>query len=292
MADRLKGKVALVTGSGRGIGRAIALALAGEGAKLVINDLKPGIEGGDADSAARQIIDMGGHVVPFYGDVSNFEVARKLIQAAVDNFGRLDILVNNAGTIAHNPIWDMTEDDYDKVVGSHLKGTFNCTRHASSLMKEQRWGRIINCTSATWLGTAGVATYGAAKAGIVGLTRCVALDVAEYRVTCNAYQPYARTTMNPGGSSVVKKRYEMGIISKEEYEWQINPPLPEGAGPMIVYLATDEAASINGRVFYISGNKVAIFSEPVRKKTIVKEEGIWTVEELIEQVPKVLLAQG
>src|SRR4030042_4335584 len=177
MGDRLKDRVAIVTGSGQGIGRAIAIALAKEGAKVVTNNRRPDTSGGDAEATARQIADMGGEAISFFGSVSDFEVAGKLVQTAVDKFGRLDILVNNAGADRPHMVWNMTEEEWDTCVDSFLKGTFNCIRFASALMREQKWGRIINTTSTAWLGTVGHCNYGAAQAGLVGLTRAVAREL-------------------------------------------------------------------------------------------------------------------
>ena len=291
MVDRLKDKVAIVTGSGQGIGSAIALALAQEGAKVVTNNRRQGTEGGDAETAARQITDIGGQAVPFFGSVSDFETAGKLIQTAVDKFGRLDILVNNAGADRPHMIWNMTEEEWDISVDSYLKGAFNCSRFACGLMREQKWGRIINTTSTAWLGTVGHCNYGAAKAGIVGLTRAVARETGRYGVTCNAYAPTASTRFSASEEiqEGFKKRYESGLMTKERYEELTNLPDPMTLTPFLVYLCTDEAADINGQVFDVTGGNIAIYSEPVKLKSIDKKEGLWTIEELIEQVPKVLL---
>jgi len=291
VGNRLKDMVAAVTGSGQGIGRAIAIALAGEGARVVTNNRRSGTEGGDAETTAKEIRDMGGQAVPFFGSVSEFDVAQKLVQAAVDSFGRLDILVNNAGADAPSMVWNMTEEDWDRCVDSFLKGSFNCTRFACGIMREQRRGRIINTTSTAWLGTVGHCNYGAAKAGLVGLTRAVAREMGRYGVTCNAYAPTAATRFTLSEEIVAgfKKRYEAGLLTKERYEELTNPPSPETVTPFIVYLCTDEAADINGQVFDVTGGNIAIYSEPVKKKVITKKEGLWTVEELIGLVPKVLL---
>ena len=291
MGDRLKGRVALVTGSGQGIGKAIAVGLAKEGAKVVTNNRKPGTPGGDAETVAKEIRDFGGQAVPFFGSVSDFNEAQRFVQTALDNFGRVDILVNNAGADAPKMVWNMTEEDWDRCVDSFLKGSFNCIRHVTSLMREQKWGRIINTTSTAWLGTVGHCNYGAAKAGIVGLTRAVAREIGRYGVTCNAYAPTAATrfTLSEDIVAGFKKRFEAGLMTKERFEELTNPPSPETVAPFIVYLCTDEAANINGQVFDVTGGNIAIYSEPVKKKTIAKKKGLWTVEELIELVPKVLL---
>jgi 3-oxoacyl-[acyl-carrier protein] reductase len=291
MGERLKDRVAIVTGSGQGIGKAIALALAEEGAKVVTNNRRPGTSGGDAETAAKEIIDSGGQAVPFFGSVSDFDVAQKLVQTAVDSFGRIDIVVNNAGADAPKMVWNMTEEEWDRCVDSFLKGSFNCIRHAAGFMREQRWGRIINTTSTAWLGAVGHCNYGAAKAGIVGLTRNVARELGRYGVTCNAYAPTAATRFTLADDVVAgfKKRYEAGLMTKERFEELTNPPPPETVTPFISYLCTDEAANINGQVFDVTGGDIALYSEPVKKTSIVKEEGLWTVEELIQSVPEVLL---
>jgi len=291
MGQRLKDRVAIVTGSSQGIGKAIAIALAKEGAKVVTNNRRPGAEGGDAETVAKEIKAMGGEAVPFYGSVSEFDVAEKIVKTAVDSFGKIDIVVNNAGADAPRMVWNMSEEEWDRSVDSFLKGSFNCIRFASGSMREQKWGRIINTTSTAWLGTVGHCNYGAAKAGLVGLTRAVAREVGRYGVTCNAYAPTAATRFTLSDEIVVgfKKRYEAGLMTKERFEELTNPPRPETVGPFIVYLCSDEAADINGQVFDVTGGDIAIYTEPVKKKTITKKQGLWTVEELIEQVPKVLL---
>ena len=291
MTNRLKDRVAIVTGSGQGIGKAIAVALAAEGARVVTNNRRPGTSGGDAETTAREIIERGGQAVPFFGSVDDFALAQKMVKAAVDKFGRIDIVVNNAGADAPKMVWNMTEEDWDRCLDSFLKGSFNCIRHAAGFMREQKWGRIINTTSTAWLGTVGHCNYGAAKAGIVGLTRAVAREMGRYGVTCNAYAPTAATrfTLSPDIVAGFKKRFEAGLMTKQRYEELTNPPGPETVGPFIVYLCSESAADINGQVFDVTGGDIAIYSEPVKKKSIIKKEGMWTVEELVEQVPKVLL---
>jgi 3-oxoacyl-[acyl-carrier protein] reductase len=291
MGDLLKDRVAIVTGSGQGIGRAIAIAMAKEGAKVVTNNRRAGSAGGDAETVANEIKIAGGQAAPFFGSISEFDVAEKMIETAVKSFGRVDILVNNAGADAPRMVWNMTEEDWDKCLDSYLKGSFNCLRFASALMREQRWGRIINTTSTAWLGTVGHCNYGAAKAGIVGLTRAVAREVGRYGVTCNAYAPTAATRFTISGEVIAgfKKRYEAGLMTKERFEELTNPPAPETVAPFIIYLCTDAAADINGQVFDVTGGSIALYSEPVKKKSIDKKDGLWTVEELVDLVPKILL---
>jgi len=293
MANFLKNRVAVITGSGQGVGRAIAMAMAKEGAKLVTNNRWQGTPGGDAETTAREIIDIGGEAVPFFGDVSDFEVARKLVQTAVDNFGGIDILVNNAGiTGRRSVVWDLTEEDWDRCIDSSLKGSFNCIRHASGLMRQQGWGRIVNTTSVSALGVRDNCQYSAAKAGIIGLTKAVACDLGEYGTTCNCYVPTTRTRMSSGEErdAYYRKMYEKGLLTREQYEEQTTQSGPErAAAPLVAYLCTDEAGNINGRVFRVKWGIVYVYSEPGEKKSISKEEGPWTIEELIQLVPNVLL---
>ncbi len=292
MSNILKGKVAIVTGSARGNGKVIAMALASEGAQVVTNNLKPLTSGEDAAAVAKLINDRGGKAIPFFGDISNFQTAQKLIQTTIDNFGRIDILINNAGAIEDNLVWNMPEEEWDRVVNSSLKGSFNCIRHAIDLMIKQKWGRIINTTSAAMLGTWERCHYGAAKAGIVGLTKSVALDLSGYEgVTCNAYAPLAQTRMNTGPKvlAYLKRRLRAGALTQEAYNTFLNPPTAETLPPLLLYLCTDEASHITGKVFDVCGGNISIYSEPVKKITIYKQEGLWTIDELKKSVPEILL---
>ncbi|MBI2869016.1 MAG: SDR family NAD(P)-dependent oxidoreductase [Chloroflexi bacterium] len=288
---RLQDKVAIVTGSGIGIGREVALALAREGARVVTNNRKPGSEGGDAQTTADAIIKMGGRAAPFFGDVSDFETARRFVETAVKTFGRVDILVNNAGGYdEHAMPWEMTEKGFDDTIRVHVKSAFNCIRHACGLMKDQRWGRIINTTSRAWLGAIEWSNYSAAKGALVSYTRAVARDIGRYGVTCNAYAPRAATGRSgPVEVARFKRAYEAGLASKRMYESILNLAGPEAMAPIVVYLATEEAGNINGQVFGIMGTEVCLFTEPVEKETIIRKEGVWTLDELVEMVPKVLL---
>ena len=293
MSNILKDKVAVVTGSGQGIGKSIAVAFAKEGAKVVTNSRCAGTENGDAETTAREIIDSGYQAISFYGSVDDYNTTQRLIQAAIDNFGHMDILVNNAGSDAPRMVWNMTEEEWDYCIDSYLKGTFNCIHHAAAFMKKQKWGRIVNTTSASWLGATGHCNYVAAKAGVVGLTRAVALELGRYNITCNAFAPVAATrfTLSQEVINSTAKQYEYGFLSKERYEELVNPPDPITVTPLLVYLCTDNAKGINGKVFDINGGKIGIYSEPAIQHTIVKENSLWTVEELVEQVPEILLRE-
>jgi len=195
----LDGGVAVVTGSGRGIGHGIALELAREGAQVVVNDagVEPDGRGGSEDPAAatcRDIEAAGGKAVPNYDDVSRFESAAAIVQTALSEFGRIDVLVNNAGIVRDRSLVKMTEEEFDAVVAVHMKGTFNCTRHAAPHLKEQGYGRIVNITSSAGLrGNFGQTNYAAAKAAIMGMTLTWAMELGKYGITLNAMAPVGAT---------------------------------------------------------------------------------------------------
>ena len=299
MGDRLKGRSAIVTGAGRGIGREIALALAREGAKVVVNDLGTGrdgrgVEHGPADEVVAEMKKFGGQGVANYDNVAEFPAGERIVRSALDHFGRLDILVNVAGVLRERMVFNMPEEDWDTVLKVHLYGTFNCTRHAAVVMRNQRYGRIINTTSDAWRGTVGQANYGAAKAGIVGFTRAVAREMGRYGITCNAIAPIAATrmTLNEEVKAGFRKRLEAGLITRERYEDLMDMPGPELVPPVVVYLASDYGANINGSVLGCGGGRVALYSEPVEVRGIYKDHkkgGPWTLDELISLIPKTLL---
>ena len=299
MGDRLKGKVAVVTGAGRGIGRGHALALAAEGAKVVVNDLGGAADGSGADKApadevVTEIKKMGGEAVANYDSVATMEGGERIIKAALDAFGRLDILVNNAGVLRDRMVFNMTEEEWDTIMLVHLKGHFSCTKHACVIFRQQRSGRIINTSSEAGLGNMGQANYSAAKEGIVGLTRTVARDMGRYGVTCNAVRPRAATrlTVTPELQAAWEKRAKAGIggLGAEFGVPDVSAMAPEAISPLVVFLCTDEAANVNGRTFLVCGGDVSLYSEPEKFRTIYKE-GIWSVDELCELVPKTLAAE-
>jgi NAD(P)-dependent dehydrogenase (short-subunit alcohol dehydrogenase family) len=296
MGQTLKGKNAVVTGAAGGIGRAVCLALAAEGANIVANDIGAerdgsGVGAGPADKVAEEIKERGVKAVANYDSVVDFNTAEKLIKTCVKEFGRIDILVNCHGNLRDRMIWNMTEDEWDSVMIVHLKGTFNTCRHACVLMREQKYGRIINVTSDAWRGTMGHVNYGAVKGGVVSLTRSIAREMGRYGVTANCFAPIAATRMTLN-DEVIKgtwKRVEAGVMTKEQAEQMLNMPGPEHIPPIVVYLATDHAANINGQVFHAEAGRVSIYNEPVEIRAIYKPEGIFTTEELINVVPKTLL---
>src|SRR5579885_1890263 len=204
MGNRLAGKVAIVTGAGRGIGRAEALLLAQEGAAVVVNDLGgntdgTGHDGGPADQVVAEIKAAGGRAVANYANVAEMAGGESMVKTALDTFGRLDILVNNAGILRDRMVFNMSEDEWDDVVDVHLKGHFTTIKAAGVIFRQQRSGRIINTSSTSGLGNMGQANYSAAKEGIVGFTRTVARDLGRYGVRVNAIRPRAIDTRLAGG---------------------------------------------------------------------------------------------
>ena len=293
MAKRLEGKVAVVTGAGRGIGRAEALALAAEGAKVVVNDLGGGADGtgggtSPADEVVQEIKKLGGEAVANYDSVATPEGGENIIKTAIDNFGRIDIVVNNAGILRDRMVFNMSEEEWDIIMKVHLYGHFHCTKSACVHFRQQRSGRIINTSSIAGLGNMGQANYSAAKEGIIGFTRTVARDMGKYGVTCNAIRPNAgtRMTLSPELKAAWEKAKAQGLptVGGEALE-MLEKATPEMIAPVVVYLATDEASDINGYDFFVGGGEIGVFSQPEVKGRI-KKEGVWTVDELMDMMPK------
>jgi NAD(P)-dependent dehydrogenase (short-subunit alcohol dehydrogenase family) len=282
MAKRLEGKVAIVTGAGRGIGRGEALALASEGAKVVVNDLGGAVDGSGAasspaDEVVAEIKKLGGEAVANYDSVVTMQGGENIVRTAVDNFGKVDILVNNAGILRDRMLFNMGEEDWDLVLKVHLYGHFYTIRAVSPLFRQQRNGRIINTSSVAGLNatTYGQANYGAAKEGIVGLTRKVARDMGRYGVTCNCIRPNAGTRLTL--SDEMRK-------ARPEVMARFEQMKPEDIAPLVVWLASDDAANVNGRTFYVERGRIGLYSEPVLEKQLVKAGG-WTIDELFMFMP-------
>ncbi|MFI5990949.1 3-oxoacyl-ACP reductase [Streptomyces sp. NPDC051362] len=266
MSLPLDGLTAIVTGAGRGLGRAEALELARLGAAVVVNDFgQPGRDGsGEASDApaeqvAAEIRAAGGRVLAHTGDVADHEQARELVESAVTEFGRLDILVNNAGILRDRMVFSMTEDEWDSVIRVHLKGHFNTTHFASAHWRARSkatgapvYGRIVNTSSEAFLaGSAGQPNYAAAKGGIVGLTTSTALALAKYGVTANVICPRARTRMTEDVFA--------GFGRPDE---GLDPLAPEHVAPLVGYLASPAAADVNGQLLVVHGGMVAVVERP------------------------------
>jgi len=274
----LEGKVAIVTGSGRGLGREFALCLAREGARVVVNDLGVALSGAatDEDPAAQvcaEIAELGSEAVPARQSVSGFDSAGEIVQTAIDTFGRVDIVVNNAGIVRDRTLLKMEEADFDAVIDTHLKGTFNMVRHAAPHMKEQGYGRVINITSSAGLrGNFGQTNYGAAKAGIMGMTFVWALELARAGITVNALAPAGVTRMT-------------GSLAAEA---EVPPTLdPSLNAPLVAFLASDHAAHVNGQIFGRTDFSYTIFQHP-KQIAWMHRDGGWDVAGVVEQFDTML----
>jgi NAD(P)-dependent dehydrogenase (short-subunit alcohol dehydrogenase family) len=307
MKKFLDGKCVVVTGGGRGIGREVCLGMARQGANIVVNDIGGGtdtlsFDRGPADQVVEEIKNLGGKAVPNYDSVTDFKAAQNIVETCISSFGKIDILVNCAGGsgIAGGtppqkavPFWECSEEAWDGPIALNLKGTFNTCRHALGFMVKQNWGRIINISSPAWLGMFGDG-YTAAKGGVVSFTLGLAqnLELNGYKITCNAIAPIAATRINPGRiiADFYQRLYRLGLISRQLCDDSSDPPPPEHIPPIILYLATEQAANINGHVFGASKGRIALYSNPTEIKGLYKE-GVWTLEELIQRIPS-SLAQG
>jgi NAD(P)-dependent dehydrogenase (short-subunit alcohol dehydrogenase family) len=279
------------------------MLLAKEGAKVVVNDPGVSLDGSGTDNGpAAQVVEeiraAGGTAVPNFDSIATVEGGENLIKTALDNWGRLDIVVNVAGILRDRMIFNMSEQEWDDVIAVHLNGHFNTIKPASILMRQQRYGRIVNYSSISGLGgNPGQANYGAAKAGIAGLTRVVARDLGRYGVTCNAIAPGANTRMTASVSDQ-SRALRAGVAggggaggaAEVDIRRPVMPELrdAEYVAPMTVWLCTDAAWDVNGKVFHVAGGNISLASEESAGKTIAKA-GMWSVDELATMVPNILM---
>jgi NAD(P)-dependent dehydrogenase (short-subunit alcohol dehydrogenase family) len=296
MGNLLEGKVAIVTGAGRGLGKEEVLALAKEGCKILVNDLGASFDGSGketkiADEVVEQVKKLGVEAVANYDSVTDFDKAKGMIQQAVSELGGLDIVVNNAGILRDRMIFNMSEEEFDAVIAVHLKGTFNMVRHAAEYFRtetkegnrKKKSGRIINTASdAGLLGNPGQSNYGAAKAGIAAMTLIASQELKKY-ATVNCIVPMARTRLTtdatPKMAGVMKKKNKSGMDVFN----------PTNVAPMVAYLASKKARRINGEVFRVAGDKVWLFKGWDTVGRIDNDGERFTVEQLIERIPSELM---
>ena len=282
----LTGKVAVVTGSGRGLGLAYATELARRGAAVVVNDVDAAV----AEEAVTSITDVGGSAVSEVVPVGTSEAAQALVDRAVTEFGRLDVLVNNAGILRDATLWKMTDDDFDAVITTHLRGTFTCTRAAAVRMREQgNGGRIICVGSPTGqVGNFGQTNYAAAKAGIVGMVRTWAMELARAEITVNAVVPVAATAMTE--TIPFLKPYVDALKAGEPLppfaRQELGFGSPEDAAGVVAFLASDAAAGITGQAVGIGGDRLALWSHPSEVVVEFADGTGWSADAIAQAWPE------
>ena len=287
MTRLLEGKVALVTGGGRGVGRGIALALALAGAKVVVNDLGATLDGqASGEQPAAEVVTaietLGGEAIVDGGSVADWNAAHKMVEAAVERFGRIDIVVNNAGILRDAMFHRMSETEFDSVIAVHLKGSFNVSRAAATHFKAQGSGVFVHMSSTSGLvGNLGQANYSAAKLGIAALSKSIALDMAKFGVRSNAVAPFAWTRMIdsiPSETPEQKRRVE-----------GLKKLVPEKVAPFVVALCADGAQDVTGQIFGVRNNEIYLFSQPRPIRSAHRSEG-WTAESVLETALPMLRA--
>lgn len=296
----LDGKVCIVTGAGRGIGRDHALALARRGARVVVNDPGVAVDGKGGDNTpAQQVVDeikaAGGQAVANFANVSDWKQAQALVAQAWETWGTLDVVLNNAGILRDKIIWNMTEEDWDAVMGVHMKGTYNCTHHAVVRWREKFKqnnqpvnGRIINTVSGAMFGSVGQSNYGAAKAGIMGFTLGVALEVAQMGITCNAIRPGGQTRM----SQSIPSTGALAQLSKAQPEAKEKAASTENktfGSELATYLASDAAGWISGQLLMIREDRLELDKGWHADRVLTNRGGKpWSAEDLVVGLPKLV----
>jgi 3-oxoacyl-[acyl-carrier protein] reductase len=310
MSKLLEGKVAILTGSGSSVGKYAALSMAAEGAKVITNSRKPGstyesFEGKttnyteeekaaikpfvtDAKDVADEIVAKGGKAIPVFGSIIDGDVCEKLVKTAIDNWGRVDILVNVANSPWVGSVADMTEDKWDIVLNSKLKHQYLMTHYAAPYMMEQKYGRIINCSSVAFQGLMGMSAYGAASNGIIAFTKAIAQDFAQTGITANVFSPQARARSFINTLATFR---EQGVPAEviEQGAPAAMKHLATVFAPFLAYLASEEASEITGQHFELQADGlIGVWSDPDLLASITKEEGDWTIGEIRSQIDGLL----
>jgi NAD(P)-dependent dehydrogenase (short-subunit alcohol dehydrogenase family) len=269
----LDDKVIAVTGAGRGIGRAVALACAAEGAAVIVNDYGVSVDGNEptsevAESVVKEIENAGGRAAANANSVTTMDGGASIVQQGIDTFGRIDGVVCVAGILRERMLFNMSEDEWDPVIETHLKGTFTVFRAAAQVFRAQKSGTMIGFTSGAFAASVAQANYSAAKGGIVSLVRSAAAGMNKYGVTANCIAPVAKSRM----SGQVPFGLEMGE--------------PEDVAPMVAYLCSDKARDVTGQVYTVNAGRIAVWNQPIEVREM-RKDGRWTVDEIAARFPEV-----
>jgi NAD(P)-dependent dehydrogenase (short-subunit alcohol dehydrogenase family) len=287
MNIRLDGRVAVVTGAGRGIGRATALELAKLGAAVVVNDLGVGGDGKGGDPSVAQAVvaeieKAGGRAAASADSVADWDASRRIIGTALERFGSVDIVVNNAGIAGNQATWEVEPEEFSRVVDSHVLGTYHCTRHAVEHMRKRGWGRIVNLVSRSGLiGSPRAIAYGTGKGGVFGFTNVAARDLAPFGITVNAVNPVSTETR-----MVTAAIERLGAeLTETARQLKAQMQKPECVAVVIAYLCTEAAAGVTGQFFYVHKGEVGLFA-PLSVGQRIQRDGEWSVAELAGAVPR------
>ena len=298
MGNRLDGRVVIVTGAGRGIGAEVAKWMAADGASVVVNDLGGTLDGSGsaeapAEVTAQAIRDAGGTAIANFDSVAEYETAGKIVQTAIDNYGRVDAVCHVAGILRDRMVFNMTEAEWDGVLQVHLYGAFNMVRHCVPHMIDQQYGRIVLFSSGSGLGASGQTNYAAAKEGMVGFARSLAKDLAPHGITVNAVYPGGATRMTESiPETTTQLRQQQRTQAQPQQAASQGPPIqgppeardPANNAPKAVYLCTEAAGNITGQVVGVSGWQATLFS-PRHVTRSIHKNGRWTLDELDELIP-------